>query len=159
MKLKYIAFEFENCDGLTIEGKHIDDLRIDDIKTSFASYASGTVCKTEKAGVFAAEINKAADVIRYQFDDTGIEDLKQYTFQRLKCRDIVCIAFETEDDNTKYSYDVKWSDDDFINGFQKSYISDNGNMYIVIDEHKGIEDYFNMELINSPGYCAEDYAK
>lgn len=142
MELKYITFEFDNFDRLTIEGKHVDYMRIDNIRTSFTVYEPGDVSKIETAGFFEAVINKNANTIRYQYDDTSKEELKHYTFERLKCRDITNIKFEISGDDKKYSYAIKWFDDSSFNKYEESFVDKVGNMYILIDEHniKGKEE-------------------
>ena len=153
-KLKYFTFEFDNFDEHTIEGKYMDYLRIEDIEKRFVSYDPGTLCREEFVGSFAVEVNSKANTVHH---NPNADNREYFPFKWLSYGDIAYISFELEDDDRKYRFPVSWSDTPSVNEFQKSYISKHGNMYIVIDEHKGIEDYFNMELINKDGYKAEDY--
>ena len=155
MKLKYLAFEFDNFDKHTIEGQYIDSLYINDIEKRFVSYAPGTLCKQEFVGSLAVEINSKANTVHH---NPNADNREYLPFKWLSYGHIAYISFELEDDDRKYRFPVTWSDTPSVNEFQKNYISKHGNMYIVIDEHRGIEDYFNMERINKDGYKAEDYA-
>ena len=52
-----------------------------------------------------------------------------------------------------YNYYVHWvGDSDYENEAQKSYISNDGNLYIVISDGKNIADYFDLETINDTEY-------
>ena len=155
MKLKYITFEFDNFDEHTIEGEYVDYLRIEDIQTSFVSCAPGDVDRLDFVGSFSVEINSKANTVHH---NPNAGNREYFPFKWLGYGDITQIKFELEDDDRKYSFPVMWSDTPSVNDFQKNYISKHGNMYIVINEHKGIEDFFNKELINKDGYKAEDYA-
>ncbi len=155
MKLKYITFVFDNFDEHTVEGEYVDYLRIKDIETSFVSYAPGDVDRLDFVGSFAVEINSKANTVHH---NPNAGNREYFPFKWLGYGDITQIKFEIEGDEKTYHYPVEWSDTPSVNDFQKSYISKHGNMYIVIDEYKGIEDYFDKELINKDGYRAENYA-
>lgn len=156
MKLKEITFVLENCDLITIDGKYIGDFIIEDIHTDIRRIACNSINKMEIANVFAIEIHKDANKERYEF---GVAGQPQMTFDRLSAySDITEIEFVLIDDYTddgeivyseKYNYYVYWnSTDDQTNKAQKDYISKDGNLYIVIAESKGIEDYFDKDVID-----------
>ena len=160
MKLNYITFVFENCDEITIDGKYIGDFLVDDIHTYFSRIACNSINKREVVHTFAIEIHKDANKERYQFDQTDYEDWKQLTFDRLKANDITHIEFELEESyvedgetsiKEQYNYAINYSEDEnlfYENKSQKSYISKDGNFYIVVSEDKNIEDFFNKEWID-----------
>lgn len=159
MKLKNITFVFENCDFVTIDGKYVGDFLVDDIKTSISRIACNAIEKMDTAYTFAIEIHKDANKERYQFGQEQCEDFKQMTFDRFsKVNDITSIQFELEDNYVKegecskvesYDYVIHWTgDNDFVNEAQKSYMSECGNLYIVIADGKNIEDFFDVEGIN-----------
>jgi len=147
---------FENCDYITIDGKYIGNILVDDLHTCFRRTAYNAIEKVETANTFALEIHKTANKDRYQFADI---DLKQKIFDRIKkYADIACVKFELEvyleEGNSRvehYEYYVNWVDEsecECENEAQTSYISYDGNMYIVIAKDKVIEDFFDMEEIN-----------
>lgn len=159
MKLKSITLCFENCDWITIEGKYIGNMIVDDLHVCFKKIACNYIEKVETANIFAIEIQKDANKERYEFEQMSIEEFKQMTFDRLKeHKDITSIKFEMEEQYVKegqvpkvdaYDYWVNWvGDSDNFNEAQTNYISKEGNLYIVIAEGKGIEDFFDMEEIN-----------
>lgn len=159
MKLRNITFIFENCDSITIDGKYIGNLLVDDLHTCFRRIACNSIDKVETANTIAIEIHKDANKERYQFDQTDYEDFKQMTFDRLSAyNDITSIQFELEESYVEegqvpridsYDYWVNWTgDSEYTNEAQTNYVSKDGHFYIVIAEGKSIEDFFNMEEIN-----------
>ena len=78
--------------------------------------------------------------------------------------DITAIEFDLEEQYVEddeiprletYNYYTNWisanvRDDE--NEAQHSYISDNGNLYIVIAENKNIKDFFDFDMINDAEY-------
>ena len=153
-KLKNITFVFENCDSITVNGEYIDDLFVDDIRTSFKRLAVNCITKLETAHVFAVKINTNANIERYQFEQTDIEDFKQMTFDRFLLADITSVELELEEDSPpdknhtkseKYKFCVVWTDEsDYYNESQVNIIDDNGNLYITIAKDKAIEDFFDL---------------
>lgn len=162
MKLKSITFILENCDYITIDGKYIGDFLVEDIHTSIRRIACNSIEKVVSANTIAIEIHKDANKIRKQF--AGISDLPdsfaQMTFDTLKCyNDITQIEFELVDEDELdvsgevYNYYTDWTgNSDYVNEAQKSYISKDGNLYIVIADGKQIEDFFDKEDIDNRNY-------
>ena len=110
------------------------------------------------ANTVVIEIHKDANKERYQFDQNHIENFKQMTFDRFKeYGDITSIQFELEEDYVEeeqvprreyHDYYVDWTgDSEYTNNAQKTYLSKEGNLYIVIAEGKNIEDFFVLEEI------------
>jgi hypothetical protein len=158
-KLKSITFNFENCDYITIDGKYIGYFLVEDIRTSIERVAINAIMKMNTAYTFAIEIHKDANKERYAFGQIDCERLKEITFDRFKAYDdITSIEFELEERYVDegemphiehYNYYVNWTgDSDYTNDSQTSYISDDGNLYIVIAQGKTIEDFFDIEMID-----------
>ena len=162
MKLKNITFVLENCDCFTIDGKYIGDFLVEDIRTSIQRIACNAIMKMDTVHTFAIEIHKDANKERCPF---GFEDDKELTFDRLiSYNDITQIEFELVEHSLlvenyveemeepiveHYHYYIHWvGDDDCINDAQKTYISNVGNLYIVIADGKNIEDFFYKENID-----------
>ena len=159
MKVKNVTLCFENCDWVTIDGKYIGDLIVDDLHTCFRRIACNAIDKIETAKTIAIEIHKDANKERYQFDQEHIPSFKQKTFDRIEeYDDITSIQFELEETYVEdgevprvdhYDYCVNWvGDSEYENEAQTSYISSDGNMYLVIAKDKKIEDFFDMKEIN-----------
>ena len=163
MKLKYIEFVFENCDSIKIEGKYIGDFLVDNLETSIKRIACNSIDKIDVANTIAIEIHKDANKERYQFDQDHIENFKQMTFDRFKeYGDITSIQFELEEDYVEegqvpcreyYDYYVDWTgDSEYTNEAQKTYLSKEGNLYIVIADGADIEEFFDLEEIEDGDY-------
>lgn len=163
MKLKYLELVFENVDIIRIEGKYIGDFLVDDLKTSIKRMGCNSIDKIDVANTVAIEIHKDANKERYQFGQTQWEDFKQMTFDRIKnCSDITGIQFELEEDYVEegqvpcveyYCYYVDWTgDSEYTNEAQKTYLSKDGNLYIVIADKKEISDFFDLEEIEDKEY-------
>lgn len=154
-KLKKIEFTFENCDSITIDGKYVGEFLVDDLHTYFTRIASNCIGKAEVVNTFVIEINKGANKERYAF---GEWDLKEMVFDRIAYNDITQISFVLEEqyvDKGKtpyfesYHYTINWIGDEYINEAQTSYVSKDGNLYIVIAKDKGVEDFFDLDEIDN----------
>lgn len=162
MELKEITFVLENCDSITIDGKYIGDFLVDEINTSIQRIAVNAIEQIDSANIVAIEIHKDANKERYPFGQTGWEDGKHMTFDRLvKGKDITSIKFELESYSKEdwlpytrhYSYYVDWvGDSDYENNAQSSYISKDGHLYLVIAKDKVVSDFFNMNEIDDSEY-------
>lgn len=161
-KLKNVTFVFENCDYITIDGKYIGDFLIDDINTSIKRITSNAIEKMDYANIIVIEIHKDANKERHQFNQTNIEYFKQMTFDRFIGCDITSVEVVLEEDDVedgqvskteKYNYYVNWTgESDNYNESHINYISEDGNLYVVIAEGKSVEDFFDLEEINDSDY-------
>ena len=160
MKLKEITFQLENCDYITIDGKYIGDFLVGDIRTSIKRIACNAIDKMDVVHTFAIEIHKDANKERCAF---GQKEWKETTFNRLiSYNDITSIQFELFDDYVEdgrepitehYDYLIHWTGENSQeNDAQKSYVSEVGNLYIVISDGKDIEDFFYKESIDDNDY-------
>jgi len=143
---------------ITIEGKYIGDFLVDEIKTSFKRIACNAIIRFDTAHVIAIEIHKDANKERSSFDFWDCHDFhKHMIFDRFfEWADVTHIDFTLENGDgieNNYSYTVNWvGDSDMENDAQHSYMSKNGNLYIVISDGKNIEDYFDFEMIDDSEY-------
>lgn len=163
MKLKYITFVFENCDRITIDGKYVGDFLVDNLHTYIKRIACNSIDKIEVVKTFMIEINKDANVERYEFNQTHREDFRQMTFGRFMECDITAIEFELEDEYAEdgqlpyteyYNYYVDWNNnDEYYNEIQNNHISKDGHLYIVISRDNSIGDFFDLETINDSDYA------
>ena len=167
MKLKEITFVFENCDQITIDGKNTGVFVADVIETSIERIACNAILKMQIPKTFIIEINKDANVMRNEF---GCSDRKQPTFQRfIEWQDITQIEFALYDaysdgpenpETETYHFWLDWEDngiDEYTNINQKTYLSKNGHLYLVVSKDKTIEDVFDMEWIDDEEYCFSEW--
>lgn len=168
MKLKEITFVLENCDEITIDGKHTGIFVVDDIKTSIERVACNAILKMKIPKTFVIEIHKDANVMRNAF---GCNELKkQSVFERfLEWQDVTQIEFtlydayseEPENPETeKYHFWLDWEDNGInedANINQKTYVSKNGHLYLVVSKDKSIEDMFDKEWIDNEDYWFSEW--
>ena len=159
MKLKEITFVFENCDSVTIDGYHVGHFVADNIVTSVRRLACNYIGKMDTVTTFAIEIHRYANITHYPF---GCKEFRRTVFDRLEeYNDIVSVMFTIVDENgkeDKYDCYVDWTgDSEYTNDAQKTYISNAGNMYIVIDKALKIEDMFHLEQINDIDCSNSDF--
>lgn len=152
-EVKRITIVLENCETMSIEKEHIGMMLIDDIHAEIARRASNSISKILCSDTVALELRKEANNVPYYpfgCDKTHSGGI----FGRLReYNDITAIEIEYDDGDTEGIYVAYKSDGDHIgaeNCNQKSFLSNLGNLYIVIKDGKGIEDYFDMTDINVP---------
>ena len=152
MRLNWITFLFANQDHLSIEGIHIGDFLIDEVKQIVNRTAMDSIDVVNIAHQFALEISKDANVDFYEFEDTETEAIK--VFDRLKENDITEIIFELEDeeDVMQLSFMMSWSeDDDYTNLYQETLISKFGHLYISVNDTNDKSVRFQQKDIDSKG--------
>lgn len=163
MKLNQITFHLENCDHITIDGKYIGDFLVDQIERTIRRTAYNSIDCVDTAKCFVIEIHKDADKPHYELGDF---DSRTSVFNRLiQWYDICQIDFDLTDGSDPrfanyehYSYFLDWTGDDGqINEAQSVYISDLGNIYIVVKANSTIDDYFIKEQINMPCYTENHF--
>lgn len=160
MLLKSIMFTFENCDQITVDGKYIGEFFVSDIRTSIERIACNSIEKITRANIISMEIHKDANQIRYPFDQKSGET--ENVFDRFKkWSDITSISFDLVEDAFEdrpaehFEFRTNWvGSDDTCNQAQTTYISELGNLYLVIAKGQGIEDFFDYNYINNED-CVE----
>lgn len=158
MKLKRIKFIFENCDYVEIDGKYIGNFLVDKLNTSFQRIACNAIAKIDAVDEFLIEIHKDASKGRTAFGDKVFDRFKEW-------HDITSINFTLAEDacdkyghvlktyNETYDYVITWTgNNEAENDAQKSYISKDGNLYIVVSAEKDIFDYFDKDTIDDIKY-------
>lgn len=155
MDLNYIEFSLENCEVIKIDGKYIGDFLVDDIKTQIMRTACNSIDKMDICGTFIIEISKSANELYKPFSMAK----EEYKFNRLKYNDITSIEFQLSHDNQieHYYYYVDYDSDnqDYApNLNQQSYLSELGNLYIVVDKKckdnpDRLFEFFSKEQMNN----------
>lgn len=149
MQLKQITFALENCDSITVEGKHVGAFDVINMREEIRRIACNAIAHITIADCIL-EIHKNANQIHHEF---GIDNHTCPVFDRLSVGDIVSIELEfVSDVNAEhvehYQFYTEWEGEGDENLYQKSYVSDLGNLYIVISGKDDIPDVFNMNDIN-----------
>lgn len=151
--VKYVDIILENCESIRL-GRHcIGRFWITGIKSDISRIASNCISKCTYADEIAMEILKIAkDEEYYPFGQKDFNDTNK--IDRLyKHNDITGISI-TYIDKTEETIYVDYDEGEHEgmlgapNVNQKTYLSNVGNLYVVISREKGIEDYFDMENIN-----------
>ena len=160
MKLKSIEFQFENCEYVTINGAYVWNFVVDDINKSFERVAMNAVEPLEICNKFLIEFSDDANKISNVVNSSDFENLYDTVFERItKYNDITGIDFVLVDNEGKeqeYFYSLNWEDADHNgeeNLYQKSYVSDNGFLYLVVGKDLKIEDFPDYDSINVKDYA------
>lgn len=151
MQLKQITFILENCDSITIEGKYIGSFGVINMREEIRRIACNAIDHMTIADC-ALEIHKNANQIHHEH---GLDMYACWVFDRLSAGDITSIEFDLVSDvNSEhvehYQFYTEWEGEGAENLYQKSYVSDLGNLYIIISGKDDIPDMFNMDDINDP---------
>lgn len=149
--IKFITIEFENCECITLPITVFGECHLGNISTSIDRVAMNAICKTVFAREIALEIffpEAESEYIASEFFGEKYTILQRLT----SYRDITHITLTYQDDS-KETFTADYEDEvegqlGSDNKNQKNYISECGNLYIIIDANKGIKDFFNMGLIN-----------
>ena len=149
--IKYITIEFENCEWITFPITVFGECHLGNISTSIDRIAMNAICKTVFAREIALEIFFPEAESEYVASEFFGE--KYTILQRLTSCDITYITLTYQDDS-KETFAVDYEDEvegqlGSDNKNQNNYISECGNLYIVIDSNKGLKDFFNTDFINS----------
>jgi len=159
MIVKTLEFTLENCEAITIPGYYVGDLYIEDIKTTIRRIACDAVAKYEYCENFAVEIHADANKQKYRpFGTTPSGQEPKTIFERLaEYDDITCVDIvltnnefweeDFEEETGKYTIWTKWvGDSEYENKAQKSIVTDDGHLYLVISKDETIGDFFADEL-------------
>lgn len=145
MDFKYLELVLENCEVVRVERKYLGYLYIGDIKTTLTRHDKSLI-KSQSIGDFAIELHRD---LKDEDTSFGAYFGKVNPIDRLvKHKDItqIYIAYEG---NTSDRFYVKWHDnDEHDNRYQNNKLNNFGDLYIVISEDKGIDDFYEDELIN-----------
>lgn len=156
MKIKELTLIFENCEFITIDGKYVGGFELDGIKTRIARIACNSVDKFDVANSIAVEIHKDADKPYMSFGEehsSVFERIHEYS-------DITSIEFTLTNeyegegvDEQTYQYYVNWTgESEYENTAQSTFVSDSGNLYLIIADGKDVFDFFNEETIQEKNY-------
>lgn len=162
-EIKDLYFTLENCEEIHIPKNSIGDLHIGGLREVINRIACNSISKYSVADEFAIElyrdsgINYTTEGLFLFDEDITKKSEMDHVFDRLtNFKDITQVIVKFEDDSSE-EYDVNYHEEDAEalgsdNRNEKVYVSELGNLYIVIEAGKTIEDYFKMDEINDKEY-------
>ena len=149
--VKKVDFVFENCESFGFNANNFSTFSIEDISTSINRIACNSIAKMHVAKSIAIEIFK--DFIEEEYCPFGIVSEKIIKKDRINNHSDITSLIITYCDDSEETIFVKWDGDDYHNDNQKTHIGKNGNLFIVIDENKGINDFFDEEDLDDENYA------
>lgn len=142
MSLKKINFIFENCESFEINEKYILFFTLDKIYPSIHYYGKGRFKKTEHADIFIIRLHSDANEEYHSF---GIPTLAKNKFKRItEYNDLTSVKLTTDEGEKEYYLNWNMSND-CVNSYQKTLLTKNGDVCIVVAKDKELEDYFYGE--------------
>ena len=147
--IKSVEFILENCEMITIDGKYIGNFYLGDVSYSINRIACNSIEELYWTNNFYISINRKADKkenIKYTL---GEINKNRNIFNRLTSYpDITSITVNFSNGKSKSFY-VDWNEDDEQNNsYQKTYVNDFGDLFMVINKNKNIEDIWDLNEIN-----------
>ncbi len=145
MELKLIELVFENCECATINTSHIGDFCIENIDRKITRVAVNEIGEMRIAKSIYIELFSGANKT-----DPHLFTEDQLLFDRIQvCNDITQVWLHYEDHTDVIFTDYDDGDEDFApNKNQKVWLSECGNLYIVIDQNAVITDMLDMNEKN-----------
>lgn len=150
-EIKELVIGFENCEDITIPRNGIGEFLLDKIHPVVRRMACNSISKYWAASEVVMEIFKEADRTYHPF---GCLD-ESNTLKRLSAFSDITSISVSYTDGTEETYLVDYDEGEnegqlgAENVNEDIYISDLGNVYIVIAKGKKVEDYFDKEFINN----------
>ena len=146
--IKNLTFVLENCEHITVKGNTIGSFDIMGIEKVIRRVACNEIGKYEVANSVAIELFPEADTKYNSFGEVS----KSTAFKRLsEYADITGIEIEYENGEIEsFLVDYDTGEYDYLgadNINQKTYISTQGNLYILIDTKKALFDVFPKDEI------------
>ncbi|WP_372011409.1 hypothetical protein NBRC13296_12685 [Paenibacillus chitinolyticus] len=137
-----IEFIMENTECIEIERRYLGRFQINDIRKNI-SVAAKAMSRHETCDHFSMAAYRSGDEVYGQFGDDSSLERK---YNRLKVGDIVSINI-IYDDQTEEEVYVTWTgESNYKNESQNTYINNYGDLFIVINKNKKIEEEFNFDL-------------
>lgn len=146
--IKTIELIFENCEVMEINRNEIGVFALYDVETFICRTACNAINKYQVANTFAIEIFSEGNAEHIPF---GISKYSKRRFDRIKAYNDITGIDIIYDNGNKEHYLTNFDDPRDIgdNSNQKVYISELGNLYLVIAAGKDIEDFFDLDYINN----------
>lgn len=150
MEIKQLKLIFENCETITIDRKYIGALDIDNIKKSISRNACNSISSNLSCDSFVISINRKLPIEKLSSWTIGdVLEERNPLIRIQQYNDITGIEVIYENDTSEYIF-IQWGgDSDYSNEYQKVYVNDFEDVFIVIDKDNDLDYYFDMEEINN----------
>ena len=145
-----IEIGLENCELITIDGEHIGELNIEDIKYSINRIACNAILELYTCSHFSMSIHRDANKGEKTVSTVGVLDELRQPLNRLnKYPDITSLYVYFAGNDTPKQIRLMWTTGDECNNpNQKTVFNRFGDLYIVVDEKLTIDDVFGNDTIN-----------
>lgn len=145
-----VRIEFENCEDVTIPIQCFGDFYLGDIETRVRRVACNSICQYPIAHEVYFELFAEANTMSSEYPE-GFWDTN--VLERIQVfDDITHLTLYFDDNSPAETYAVDYDDESPALGArnlnQKTYLSDLGNLYVVIQKGKDIKDHFTDFVIN-----------
>lgn len=136
-----IALTLENCEVLTFDRRDVGDFWCKNIHETTSRIASNSIRK-----------HKLCDELFLELHNTANEP-RQSPFERLCAYGDITWVEITYDDGTTDDCAVPWNDIGHeVNGYQSTYLSVPGNLYIYIGKEGSVAGVVNLDEIDDAEY-------
>lgn len=146
-EVKSVSFVLENCEVLTFDREYIGAFCVDGITNTISRIACNSIRKQQHCEKLYLALRRDAD---QQYDCFG-HPSEDTAFKRIdSCPDITSIEITYEDGTTETCF-VPWhEEDEYINRYQHSYISEMRDLYLYICKYGDVFDVFHKTDIDDP---------
>ena len=154
-QIEKIDFILENCEIVTIDGKYIGEFNISDVEYSINRMTCNSIDETYTANHFSISIHRDANIEENTVFTMGSIGDKRKSFDRLHTfHDITSINVYFNQGWFKElkvkKFYVNWflHEGDFMNNkYQKTHMNQFGDLFLVIDKDKRINNVFDLVKI------------
>lgn len=137
-----IEFVFENCERFSIDAKYFASFYLGDIRGEFRRITHNAIVNMEIANVFYAGIFSEGNG---DYDSCG--KTPRQKFDRLLAYNDITDIILRYDDGTRRQFFTLYNGDE-VNAYQTVKRSALGNLYIVIQDEKTVDDIYPDDEIN-----------
>lgn len=143
-----IELVFENLESMKIPIKCFEYFHVSDLNEEINKVTTNCMLKQKIAGTIAFKLSSnLSEVIFEPLSEIGKEEKINIVDRLIVYSDISSIYFEYTDGKIETVYPLWSMDSEYSNTYQKSYLSKNNELFVVIHEVKEPSDFFE-ELKN-----------
>ena len=145
--VKEVKIVFKTRKDITVPATYFGDFKLDNISRRVRYDL--WITERQQAGTVAMKILKEVDEIFDAIHMIGIDE-HGIVSHITAANDITALVLHYRDGTQETFYVDYHMDFDDTNPYQKTYVDESGNVYIVIARDKAIEDFFDIQNINHP---------
>lgn len=152
LTIRKINITFENCESVTIDGKHIGRFDLNNIKPSVRTLGGAMFGRFDVAECIVLEVHRDANLLCIDMKCSGGREYK--VFERLmEFWDITSIeVFTAEEEPMLFS--ALWDPDNMDENLNQSVrLGENGNLYLVISQDFDVYDVFTQRQMKNNGWA------